>query len=210
MSKKEFIDELRIKLSKLNNIDVEESLRFYEEMINDRMEDGLSEEEAISGIGSIDEIYAQISQDSQKSHLTFDKTKQKTKSKRKNKAIILASTAVIWAPILIALIASAIAVAISVVAVAFSLYAVLWSLVVTVWAIFVSSALSAPVGALIGLLNIFSGNVAFGFMLISCGMVLAGLAIFAFYGALYATKGSTILTKKSFSGISKLVKKVRR
>lgn len=210
MSKKEFIDELRIKLSKLNNIDIEERLRFYEEMINDRMEDGFSEDEAISGIGTIDEIYIQISQSAPKSHLTLDKARQKFKSRNNKKVIILSSTAIIWVPVLIALGASAIGVAVSLVATVLSLYATLWALVVSAWSIFAAFAISAPAGALIGILNVFSGDALLGIAVIGGGIMAAGLAIFAFYGALYATKGSTILTKKSFSGISKLVKKVRR
>ena len=210
MSKKEFIDELRMKLSKLNNIDIEERLRFYEEMINDRMEDGFSEDEAISGIGTIDEIYLQISQSAPKSHLTLDKARQKPKSRNNKKVIILSSTAIIWVPVLIALGASAIGVAVSLVATVLSLYATLWALVVSAWSIFAAFAISAPAGALIGIFNVFSGDALPGIAVIGGGIMAAGLAIFAFYGALYATKGSTILTKKSFSGISKLVKKVRR
>ena len=208
MSKQEFIDELRAKLSKLPNIDIEERLRFYEEMINDRMEDGLSEQEAISGIGSIDEIYLQISQDVPKSHLNLDKTRQKSKTRKNKKIIILSSTAIIWGPILIALAVSALALAISLVALAISLFVTLWVLVASVWAIFAAFTLSAPAAILIAILNIFSGNILPGIAIIGGGMVVAGLAIFAFFGALYATKGSAVLTKKSFLGISKLITKI--
>lgn len=205
MSKQEFIDELRAKLSKLPNIDIEERLRFYEEMISDRMEDGLSEKEAISGIGSIDEIYAQFYQDVPKSHLNLDKARQKAKTHKNKKIIILSSTAIIWGPILIALAVSALAVAISLVALAISLFVALWVLVASVWAIFAAFTLSAPAAILIAILNIFSGNILPGIAIIGGGMVVAGLAIFAFFGALYATKGSAVLTKKSFLGISKLI-----
>ena len=205
MSKQEFIDELRAKLSKLPNIDIEERLRFYEEMINDRMEDGLSEQEAISGIGSIDEIYAQFYQDAPKSHLNLDKARQKAKTRKNKKIIILSSTAIIWGPILIALAVSALAVAISLVALAISLFVALWVLVASVWVIFAAFTLSAPAAILIAILNIFSGNILPGIAIIGGGMVVAGLAIFAFFGALYATKGSAVLTKKSFFAISKLI-----
>ena len=40
--------------------DVEERLTFYSEMIDDRMEEGISEEEAVCEIGSVDEIVSQI------------------------------------------------------------------------------------------------------------------------------------------------------
>ena len=207
MNKQEFIDELRAKLSKIPNIDIEEHLRFYEEMINDRMEDGLSEEEAIGGIGSIDEICSQASQDAPKSHLNLNKARQKAELKRKRKIIILSSTAIIWGPILIALGATAFAIAVSLLAVAISLFATLWALVASAWAIFGAFALSAPTSVLLALLNIFNGNILPGIAIIGGGMVVAGLAIFAFFGSLYATKGSTVLTKNIVDGIKKLIRR---
>ena len=207
MNKQEFIEELRAKLSKIPNIDIEEHLRFYEEMISDRMEDGLSEEEAIRGIGSIDEIYLQISQDAPKSHLSLDKTKQKAESHRRKKIIILSSTAIIWAPILIALAASALAIAVSIVAAVISLFVTLWALVASVWAIFAAFALSAPAAVLIAILNVFSGNILPGIAFLGVAMVVAGLAIFAFFGSLYATKGSAVLTKNIVYGIKKLIRR---
>ena len=205
MTKQEFIDELRTRLSKLPLTDAEEQIRFYEEMINDRMEEGLPEEEAVDDIGSIDSIYNQIAKDAPKSHLKFDKTRQKAESQRRKKIIILSSTAIIWAPVLIALAAAALGIAVSLAAVAISLFVALWSLVASAWAVFAAFAFSSPVALLISILNIFNGNILSGIAILGGGMVVTGLAIFTFFGALYATKGSVILTKKSFVGISKLI-----
>ena len=60
MTKLEFIDELRKKLSGLPAADVEERLSFYSEMIDDKIEDGCAEDEAVFSIGSIDEISEQL------------------------------------------------------------------------------------------------------------------------------------------------------
>ena len=60
MSKQEFLVQLRKGLSGLPQDDIEERLTFYSEMIDDRMEEGFSEEEAVSQIGSVDEIVSQI------------------------------------------------------------------------------------------------------------------------------------------------------
>ena len=60
MNKQEFLTELKKALSPLSKADLEERLSFYSEMIDDRMEEGLSEEEAVAAIGSPDEIAAQI------------------------------------------------------------------------------------------------------------------------------------------------------
>ena len=46
MNKKEFLSELQSKLCGLPQKDVDEHLSFYSEAIDDRIEDGLSEEEA--------------------------------------------------------------------------------------------------------------------------------------------------------------------
>ena len=63
MRKQEFIYQLWKKLSDLPKEEVEERLSFYAEMIDDRMEEGLSEEEAVAAIGSTDEIAGQIVDD---------------------------------------------------------------------------------------------------------------------------------------------------
>lgn len=56
MNKQEFLMRLREGLSGLPENDIEERLIFYSEMIDDRKEEGLSEEEAVREIGNIDEI----------------------------------------------------------------------------------------------------------------------------------------------------------
>ena len=60
MTKKEFLSGLKKKLVKLNRADLKERLGFYSEIIDDKIEEGLSEEEAVSDVGSIDEIAEQI------------------------------------------------------------------------------------------------------------------------------------------------------
>lgn len=60
MSKQEFLERLRKGLSGLPQNDIEERLTFYSEMIEDRKEDGISEEEAVSAVGTVDEIVAQV------------------------------------------------------------------------------------------------------------------------------------------------------
>ena len=60
MNKKEFLSELGKKLSKLSKREIKERLVFYNESIDDRMEEGLSEEDAVLAMGDIDQIAAQI------------------------------------------------------------------------------------------------------------------------------------------------------
>ena len=60
MSKQEFLAQLRKGLSGLPQDDIEERLAFYGEMLDDRIEEGISEEEAVSAIDSVDEIVQQV------------------------------------------------------------------------------------------------------------------------------------------------------
>lgn len=56
MNKSEFLSELDAKLSTLPRSDINKFLAYYSEIIEDRMEDGMSEEDAVCGLGDIEEI----------------------------------------------------------------------------------------------------------------------------------------------------------
>ncbi|MBO7348531.1 MAG: DUF1700 domain-containing protein, partial [Spirochaetales bacterium] len=60
MTKQEFLKRLQDGLSGLPQSDIEDQLRFYSEMIDDRMEDGLSEEESVRLTGDPQEIAQRI------------------------------------------------------------------------------------------------------------------------------------------------------
>ena len=60
MRKQDFLSALKTSLLGLPKQDVEEHLNFYSEMIDDRMEEGRTEEEAVADIGSVEEIATQI------------------------------------------------------------------------------------------------------------------------------------------------------
>ena len=186
MRKQEFIYQLWKKLSDLPKDEVEERLSFYGEMIDDRMEEGLSEEEAVSEIGSPDEIAAQIMGDIPLSKIV----KEKIKPKRRLTAteiVLLVIGFPLWFPLLIVVPFSVI----------FSLYATLWSVIVSLWAVF-GSLIGSAAGVLIGgVCFIAVGYMPSGIFLIGASLFCAGLSVFLFYGCKAATKGSVWLTKRS-------------
>lgn len=59
MRKEEFLTALRAGLTGLLPEGVEKLVEFCSEMIDDRMEDGLTEEEAVAAAGSLDELIQQ-------------------------------------------------------------------------------------------------------------------------------------------------------
>ena len=77
MNKQEFLSELRSVLSGLPQDDIEERIAFYGEMIDDRMEEGLTEEEAVAEAGNINEIKTQIVADIPLQKLVKEKVKPK-------------------------------------------------------------------------------------------------------------------------------------
>lgn len=60
MNKKQLVEELKKKLCCLSQNDIEKSIDYYCEMIDERMEEGLTEEQAVAAIGTADEIAEQI------------------------------------------------------------------------------------------------------------------------------------------------------
>ena len=60
MDKKTFLDELRNRLSFLPKDELERTIAYYNEMISDRIDTGMSEEEAVKAVGSIDEIVESV------------------------------------------------------------------------------------------------------------------------------------------------------
>lgn len=184
MLKQEFLDTLNRKLFDLPKKDVEERLNFYSEMIEDRIEEGLSEEDAVAGIGSVDEIAAQIA-----SELPFAKdikTRIAPKKRLTAKEIVpLALGSPIW-----------LSLAIAAVAVIIALYAALWSLIIALWAVFGSLIGCALGGVVAGIAFAINANGLTGTALIGAGFVCAGLAIFLFFGGKAATNGILLLTKK--------------
>ena len=196
MSKQEFLKALSVRLSALPQIDPDKHIQFYEEMINDRIEDGMSEEDAVADVGSIDKICNEIIDNIPFYRIAAHKIKQSGKMSG-GKIAVLASTAIIWAPVLISLIATAFAIYVS-------LLASLWSVVASVWAVFVSTAVAAVAGVILFPLNIFVGSFAHGFTLLSFGLASAGVAIFSYYGSIYTTKGAVKLTRSTLRWIKNM------
>lgn len=189
MTKIEFISSLDKKLSALPQKEIEERLNFYSEMIEDRMEEGLSEEEAVLAVGSIDEIAAQILADTP--HQKTTEKKQKTKTEAKIWEIILL---ILGSPIWLSLLLAAFSVALS-------LYVSLWSVIISLWAVFFSFIGCAIGGTVAGAVFAIGGNGLTGMAVLGTGILCAGFSVFLFYGCKAATKGILILTKKLASRI---------
>lgn len=189
MNKEMFLDELRHRLSGLPKEDIEERIDFYTEMIDDRMEDGVTEEEAISGIGSVEEIAQQITSEIPLTKLVKEKVRPKRSLKAWEVALL-----VLGAPLWIPLILSAIAVL-------FSVYVVIWTFAICVYA----TDFTFLAGTLAGLAGIFAylvvGNPVGALFSLGIGIVCAGLTILLFFASIGITKAVIKLTGRMLLGI---------
>lgn len=184
MNKQEFLDALRKELCGLPKEATEERLAFYSEMIDDRIEEGVSEEEAVAFLGNTNEIAKQIV--AQTPLIKIAKEKFKTKNRFSVLEILLL---ILGSPIWLTI-------GISLIAVILSVYISLWSAIISLWAVFVSLVASALGGVLAGIGFAFFGNISTGIAMICAGMIVAGFSILMFFSAKVATKGILILTKK--------------
>ena len=183
MTKQEFIVKLTLELHGLPKADIEERVGFYSEMIDDRIEAGLSEEEAIADIGSVEDVVAQIL-----SEIPLGKlVKEKIKPKRRFTWWEITITAV-GSPIWLALL-------VSVFAIAISLYATLWALVASLWAVGASLAGGALGGITLAVLMFTQSRVVSGIAILGAAFVCAGLAILLFFACRAATVGAAKLAK---------------
>ena len=185
MSKQEFLAKLQTALCGLPQDDIQKSLDFYSEMIDDRIEDGLTEDDAIEQIGDIQEIANQILIDTPITKLV----KQKIKRTRRMSALEIVLL-VLGSPIWLSL-------ALSTVAVVLSVYASLWSVVISLWACeaaFVGSAFGGFASAVVMFAT--GQNTYAGVAMLAGGIFLVGFSILFFFVCKWASKGMIWLSKK--------------
>ena len=185
MNKQEFLYALKNALSGLPEDEIEERVAFYGEMIDDRTEEGASEEDAVSGIGTVGEIREQIVADIPLQKLVKEKVKPK-RTLRAWEIVLIVLGFPVWFPLLIAAFA-----------IALSLYIVVFALIVSLWAIEISLWACVLVGIAAAVARFIKGNAFPALMMLGAAFIVAGISIFTFSGCVGATKGIVKLTKKA-------------
>ena len=202
MNKYEFLTNLRAKLWALPEEDKQRSVDYYAEMIDDRMEDGLSEEEAVAAIGDLDEIVQQILSETPRLPAEVKKEEEQKKQKRKVswwESVLLVLGFPVWGALLIA-----------VSTVVFSVWIGLWSVVIVLYATAFALAVSA-IGLLIAAFSLlWIRHFAKGTVLVGGALVCAGLAVLIFLLSNLAAKGLVALTRLIWNGATGIFKRKER
>ena len=190
MNKTEFTEQLKQSLNGLSELDIKKSVDYYEEMIEDRIEDGMTEEEAVSAMGSIDEIKSKILEETPIAKIVKEKMKPK-RALRAWEIALLIIGAPLWIPISLVMIICCLWIFLCFWIIILCLYA-------TDFAIFASGF-----GFIIGA---FIQNNGFntGLFLAGGGIALVGAAILLFFGFTQIAKGMFWVSKRIVLGIKKL------
>lgn len=172
MTKKEFLDALSRGLSGLPRREREERVNFYREMIDDRIEEGMPEPDAVASVGTVEGTVSQILAERP---AVVSETPKKSGGGRVWVIVLLVLGFPVWFPLLLSVFVTA--------------ASVIFSLFVALWAADVSLAAGAVGGVGSFFVLLFTGQFASAFFALGAGLISGGLAILLFFGALAATKG---------------------
>jgi uncharacterized membrane protein len=185
MNKAEFLHELAVRLSSLPPEEVERTASYYSEIIDDRMEDGMSEEDAVAGLGDLSSITEQIIMDTSLSIIV----KSKVRGRRPGAftIVLLILGVPLWLPLLLCAFT-----------VFLSVYIVLWAVDAVFWSVVIALCAGGLGGMLAGSVLLADTRIGEAASMFGSALVCAGFAILAFHGVLAVTKAFAGLTALIF------------
>lgn len=178
MSKKEFFKDLSMYLSKMKEADRNKFINYYEEMISDYMEDGLSEEEAVNKVGDPKIVAKELVDNSTGIKINLPSTG----SKAINLFFLIAGFP-LWGSILLTIILSVL-----------SIYLVLWCLPFALGASCIAFFASSIVGV-VGSPFIMAESLPHGVLQLGTGIAAIGLSLILGIAAIDLSKWVSWLTK---------------
>lgn len=184
MNKRTFLWKLRRGLKGLSKQEREERLTFLGEMIDDRMEEGLSEEEAVRSVGPMEEILRES---------LPENGDQTAEGRRKAWEIVLL---ILGSPVWLSVLIAAFAVAVS-------LFAVLWAVIFSLWAVCICVPVCGAASLVYAGVNLIGEYSVTGLFLLGGGFFCLGASGFLYYACKYASKCAVLISRKTLSGVGK-------
>ena len=187
MNKEKFLKELENRLGGLPKEDIRDRIEFYSEIIDDKIEEGKTEEEAVKEIGSVDEVVSEIAKDTPFIKLVKEKVIPKRNIKPIEIALIILGFP-IWLPLII---------------LGFTLclvaYILIFVLVIVAYSLEISF-IGGSIYFLIGYLSLGYETIYIGYSILSLS-----LAIFTLFACIASTKFTIKLSKKIVLSIKKKI-----
>ena len=168
MDKIAFLDALYHLLKSLPKVERQQHIDYYAEMIDDRIEDGLSEEAAVAAMGSAADIAAQI----------LDEATPKPAKKFPIWAIVLI---VLGSPLWLSLLLAAAAVVLAVIFAIAAVYIALWSVLAAFYAIDLTLLLGFISGIAGGVFYLIQSVPVPAVVFFGAGLVCAGCTVLLFF-----------------------------
>ena len=169
-------------------------MEYYSELIADSMEDGVAEEEAVSRLGSLDEIVANVVKETPLTQIVQTRVQESRKKGGSGWVIaLLILGAPVWLPLLIAALA-----------VLFALFIALWAVVIALWAAVTGVILAGVAAVAAGIFELVRLHVPQGLVLLGGGLVCLGLCALLFLLMKLITVGTVKLCKWIWTGIKSL------
>ena len=169
MNKQEFLGALRKKLAPLPEQEIERSLAYYSEIIDDRMEDGMTEADAVAALGDPGAIAETIMYDMSIPALMKARASG-SRSGASNKTLWLVLVILgfpLWFPSVIAIF--------SVIA---AVYITVWALIISLYAIVLSLAAAADGRIAAALAALIDMSAAAALMTLGLALCCGALTIF--------------------------------
>lgn len=180
MSKATFLTELEKGITGISQLEKERIMNYYNETLEDAIEDGISEEEAIKSLGTMDEILKQI-------HLEHgtSPTKQYAYEHKSTTArhILMFVTSPFWLT-------------------GVALLATLYLLYLTVLLVVATAILADIVLLLAGCINIFRimiANFASGVVLLGCMLLAIGILPWLYWLLMKGISNAKVIYEKAIS-----------
>lgn len=192
MNKQEYLEAIRSRISAMSADDVNRFMDYYSEMIDDRVEDGLSEEEAVADMGSPDAAVEQILEDMPLTKLVKEKIKPKHELKAWEVVLIVLGSPV-WIPLLI-----------TALVLLLTLWIVAFALLISFYAV-VLSFVAAGIGGLICAIPLFIANSPYtAVLMLGAALIGIGIAILFVVSVKPVTVGIFKVCKASVNGIKRM------
>ena len=185
MTKSDFLYELRKALDDLPSAEIDKTIDYYAEIIDDAVEDGKCESEVIAGLGSAEDIARRIINET-----PFQTVKRKVKGRKLNPAII--AMIIIGSPVWLSI-------AISLFAVIFSVYVSVWAVVFSLFVTAAALAASAVAAFIITFpfIPVRPVKAVFAF---GAALLCTGLSVLIFYLAMLCAHLMIKLTRVFLKG----------
>lgn len=168
MNKLEFLQQLAARLGSLPEQERERALNFYSEMIDDRIEDGMSEAEAVAAVGTPEEIAHEVLLEQPLPRLMQAKLHKNAAPLRVWQIVLIVLGSPVWLPLLA-----------SFFVVIAAVYVVIWSVIICLFAGVLSLAVGG-VGGIVGGIVLASDGLNALLLMSGAGLVCAGLAVAMF------------------------------